>query len=349
MAYSAGTSAPGLHRTSHHEATFATPENTSNPLGLFATVEAWDPRRSESRRPRSGSTQYVGGGFGLCLRSATSSHRPTLPGGTGASSVSTRPWNVNGPRPALPQPHRAQPHTARLAALPQRAPARSSLGNRPRSAALTTSPAGRASETVAPRTGDRDQAERALERRAASMARCGRWATPWPLAATQLARPRCAGPLAARWTARRRSAGTSTSGAQLTRPGARHRALRARWRRARARPRRRGRRSRGGDPGARRRLRRPRCARDPRSLGVRAAARASEAMARNPDLTVTEIAGQICSTAVDLVRASEAAAREETGVAAASTEKTLAEALATSSSRPQSTRTRRPNSAILVR
>jgi hypothetical protein len=71
-------------------------------------------------------------------------------------------------------------------------------------------------------------------------------------------------------------------------------------------------------------------------------------MARNPDLTVTEIAGQICSTAVDLVRASEAAAREETGVAAASTEKTLAEALATSSSRPQSTRTRRPNSAILV-
>jgi hypothetical protein len=82
------------------------------------------------------------------------------------------------------------------------------------------------------------------------------------------------------------------------------------------------------DPGARD---------DPRSLALRAAARASEAMARNPDLTVTEIAGQVRSTAVDLVRASEAAAHDETGLAAASTEEMLAEALDTSSSRAQST------------
>ena len=58
-------------------------------------------------------------------------------------------------------------------------------------------------------------------------------------------------------------------------------------------------------------------------------------MARSPDLTVTEIAGQVRSTAVDLVRASEAAARDETGLAAASTEEMLAEAPDTSSSRPQ--------------
>ena len=76
---------------------------------------------------------------------------------------------------------------------------------------------------------------------------------------------------------------------------------------------------------------------DPRSLALRAAARASEAMARSPDLTVTEIAGQIRSTAVDLVRASQAAARDETGLAAASTEEMLVEAPDTSSSHPQPT------------
>jgi hypothetical protein len=82
------------------------------------------------------------------------------------------------------------------------------------------------------------------------------------------------------------------------------------------------------DPGARD---------DPRRLALRAAARASEAMAHHPDLMVTEIAGQVRSTAVDLVRASEAAARDETGLASASTEEMLAEALSTSPSRAQST------------
>ena len=80
------------------------------------------------------------------------------------------------------------------------------------------------------------------------------------------------------------------------------------------------------DPGARD---------DPRSLALRAAARASEAMAHHPDLAVTEIAGQVRSTAVDLVRASEAAARGEPELAAASTEEMLVEALETSSSHPQ--------------
>jgi hypothetical protein len=81
------------------------------------------------------------------------------------------------------------------------------------------------------------------------------------------------------------------------------------------------------DPGARD---------DPRGFALRAA-RASEVMARSPDLTVTEIAGQVRSTAVDLLRASQAAARDETGLAAESTEEMLAEALHTSSRRPQPT------------
>jgi hypothetical protein len=76
---------------------------------------------------------------------------------------------------------------------------------------------------------------------------------------------------------------------------------------------------------------------DPRGFALRAARRASGVMARSPDLTVTEIAGQVRSTAVDLVRASQAAGRDETGLAAESTEEMLAEALHTSSSRPQPT------------
>jgi hypothetical protein len=80
-----------------------------------------------------------------------------------------------------------------------------------------------------------------------------------------------------------------------------------------------------GDPGARD---------DPRSLALRAAGEASEVMARHPDLTVMEIAGQARSTAVDLVRASQATAREEADFAEASTEEMLAEALDVSSRRP---------------
>lgn len=60
-------------------------------------------------------------------------------------------------------------------------------------------------------------------------------------------------------------------------------------------------------------------------------------MAHHPGFTVTEIARQVRSTAVDLVLASQAAARDEPGLAAASTEEMLAEALSTSSSRPQLT------------
>ena len=81
------------------------------------------------------------------------------------------------------------------------------------------------------------------------------------------------------------------------------------------------------DPGARD---------DPRRLALRAAARASETMAHHPDLAVTEIAGQVRSTAVDLVRASEAAAHDEPELASASTEEMLIEALDTSSSNTQS-------------
>jgi uncharacterized membrane protein YgaE (UPF0421/DUF939 family) len=44
----------------------------------------------------------------------------------------------------------------------------------------------------------------------------------------------------------------------------------------------------------------------PRGLALQAAAKASEAMARHADITLTEIAGQVRSTAADLVRASSA-------------------------------------------
>ena len=87
------------------------------------------------------------------------------------------------------------------------------------------------------------------------------------------------------------------------------------------------------DPGARD---------DPRRLALRAAARASETMAHHPDLAVTGIAGQVRSTAVDLVRASEAAAHDEPELASASTEEMLVEALDTSSSHGESTAPGRP-------
>jgi uncharacterized membrane protein YgaE (UPF0421/DUF939 family) len=64
---------------------------------------------------------------------------------------------------------------------------------------------------------------------------------------------------------------------------------------------------------------------EPRRLALRAAARASEAMARHADITLTEIAGQVRSTAADLVRASEAGTADEIGLTQASTEEMLAE------------------------
>ena len=62
-----------------------------------------------------------------------------------------------------------------------------------------------------------------------------------------------------------------------------------------------------------------------RRLALRAAGRASEAMVRHADLTLTQIAGQVRSTAADLVRASHAGAPDETGLADAPTEEMLAE------------------------
>jgi uncharacterized membrane protein YgaE (UPF0421/DUF939 family) len=64
---------------------------------------------------------------------------------------------------------------------------------------------------------------------------------------------------------------------------------------------------------------------EPRRLALRAAARASDAMARHSDRTLIEIAGQVRSTAADLVRASQAGAPDEAGHAGASTEEMLAE------------------------
>lgn len=64
---------------------------------------------------------------------------------------------------------------------------------------------------------------------------------------------------------------------------------------------------------------------EPRRLALRAAGRASEVMVRHADITLTEIAGQVRSTAADLVRASEAGAPDEPGLTEASTEEMLAE------------------------
>jgi hypothetical protein len=58
----------------------------------------------------------------------------------------------------------------------------------------------------------------------------------------------------------------------------------------------------------------------PRSL----ARRATEAMARHADLMLLEIAGQVRSTAADLVRAAQAGEPDDDGMAEASTEEMLA-------------------------
>jgi uncharacterized membrane protein YgaE (UPF0421/DUF939 family) len=70
------------------------------------------------------------------------------------------------------------------------------------------------------------------------------------------------------------------------------------------------------DPGARE---------EPRRLALRAAARASDAIARHADRTLIEIAGQVRSTAADLVRASQAGAPDEADLAEVPTEEMLAE------------------------
>jgi uncharacterized membrane protein YgaE (UPF0421/DUF939 family) len=64
---------------------------------------------------------------------------------------------------------------------------------------------------------------------------------------------------------------------------------------------------------------------EPRRLALRAAARASDAIARHADRTLIEIAGQVRSTAADLVRASQAGAPDEPDLAEAPTEEMLAE------------------------
>jgi uncharacterized membrane protein YgaE (UPF0421/DUF939 family) len=63
---------------------------------------------------------------------------------------------------------------------------------------------------------------------------------------------------------------------------------------------------------------------DPRPLALRAGVRGTEAMLRHADFTLTEIAGQVRSTAADLVRAAHAASRDDP-MADASTEEMLAE------------------------
>jgi uncharacterized membrane protein YgaE (UPF0421/DUF939 family) len=63
----------------------------------------------------------------------------------------------------------------------------------------------------------------------------------------------------------------------------------------------------------------------PRRLALRAAGRATEAMARHADIMLIEIAGQVRSTAAALARASEAAAPDDEGLADASTEEILRE------------------------
>jgi uncharacterized membrane protein YgaE (UPF0421/DUF939 family) len=63
----------------------------------------------------------------------------------------------------------------------------------------------------------------------------------------------------------------------------------------------------------------------PRRLALRAAARASEAMARHADLALTEIAGQVRSTAADLMRASQAGTPDEDAFAEAATDEMLAD------------------------
>jgi uncharacterized membrane protein YgaE (UPF0421/DUF939 family) len=64
---------------------------------------------------------------------------------------------------------------------------------------------------------------------------------------------------------------------------------------------------------------------EPRRLALRAAGRATEAMVRHADLLLIEIAGQVRSTAADLVRASQAGAPDDSGLADASTDEMLTE------------------------
>lgn len=68
----------------------------------------------------------------------------------------------------------------------------------------------------------------------------------------------------------------------------------------------------------------PEAREQPRQLALRAAARASEAMARHADLTLTEIAGQVRSTAADLIRAAQAGTPDEDAFAEAPTDEMLA-------------------------
>jgi uncharacterized membrane protein YgaE (UPF0421/DUF939 family) len=64
---------------------------------------------------------------------------------------------------------------------------------------------------------------------------------------------------------------------------------------------------------------------EPRRLALRAAGRANAAMTRHADLALTEIAGQVRSTAADLMRAAGAGAPDEDEPAGASTEEMLAD------------------------
>ena len=57
-------------------------------------------------------------------------------------------------------------------------------------------------------------------------------------------------------------------------------------------------------------------------LALRAARRASEAMARHADLALTEIAGQVRSTAADLIRAAHAGTPDEDAFGEAATYET---------------------------
>ena len=79
-----------------------------------------------------------------------------------------------------------------------------------------------------------------------------------------------------------------------------------------------------GGLGARRRLRGRWRARGTASSGAPGRGPASDAIARHADRTLIEIAGQVRSTAADLVRASQARAPDESDLAEASTEEMLA-------------------------
>ena len=103
-----------------HDATYTTAENTNNPLGLFATVAAWDgdtvvcttprsspptsapwsPRRSGSRRPRSGCSRrtWAAASAPGCGVGSTSSSPRSRHGSLGrpVKVVLTRPQMFTG-------------------------------------------------------------------------------------------------------------------------------------------------------------------------------------------------------------------------------------------------------------